>query len=182
MWSCSGTSLTLGLLTVVTSHLSTRSPSDPGHMLVKRVLGLEGDVVGTLPPCPDAKAVIPPGHVWVEGDLDVACISDVDSDLPSEIGDGHVRSDDSNRFGQVRRSSSQVFRIPRSSPPGFFGTARCQTCLYPVTFQSWGPVDRIHDQTSDGPLRRSATAIVEWWKARLMPVVTTPYRPCHVRQ
>ena len=100
MWSRCGTSLTLGLFT---AQLSTRSPSEPGRMLVKRVLALEGDVVRTLPPCPDAEAVVPPGHVWVEGDLDVVCTSDIDSDLPSETGDEHFRSDDSNRFGPVRR-------------------------------------------------------------------------------
>ena len=51
-----------------------RSPSDPGRMLVKRVLASEGDVVRTLPPYPDAEAVVPPGHVWVEGDLDVVSL------------------------------------------------------------------------------------------------------------
>lgn len=42
------------------------SPLDPRKMVIKRVVGLEGDVVrlrGTSEP-----VHVPPGHVWVEGD------------------------------------------------------------------------------------------------------------------
>lgn len=37
-------------------------------MLVKRIIGVEGDVIRTLPPYPDPVVHVPPGHVWVEGD------------------------------------------------------------------------------------------------------------------
>jgi len=59
-----------------------RSPDDPKYELVKRVIALEGDVVKTLPPYPDAEVRVPRGHIWVEGDE-------------------HFRSDDSNLFGPV---------------------------------------------------------------------------------
>ncbi len=37
-------------------------------MTVKRVVGLEGDVVRTRAPYPYEYAAVPEGHVWVEGD------------------------------------------------------------------------------------------------------------------
>lgn len=45
-----------------------RNPSDPKKMSVKRVVGLEGDVVRTKAPYPYEWAAVPEGHVWVEGD------------------------------------------------------------------------------------------------------------------
>ncbi|KAF8076265.1 peptidase S24/S26A/S26B/S26C [Lyophyllum atratum] len=48
--------------------VAIRSPDDPKHMLVKRIVGTEGDVIRTLPPYPDLIVHVPPGHVWVEGD------------------------------------------------------------------------------------------------------------------
>ncbi|KAJ8129371.1 hypothetical protein O1611_g4260 [Lasiodiplodia mahajangana] len=44
------------------------NPLKPEAMTVKRIVGLPGDVVTTRSPYPYPKAVIPPGHVWVEGD------------------------------------------------------------------------------------------------------------------
>jgi inner membrane protease subunit 2 len=44
-----------------------RSPQNRNHMLVKRIVGVEGDVVKTLPPYPESIVRVPPGHVWVEG-------------------------------------------------------------------------------------------------------------------
>jgi inner membrane protease subunit 2 len=44
-----------------------RSPINPKMMLVKRILAVEGDVVNTLPPYPDAEVRVPEGHIWVEG-------------------------------------------------------------------------------------------------------------------
>lgn len=35
---------------------------------MKRIIGLEGDVVQTRRPYPNAYIRVPPGHVWVEGD------------------------------------------------------------------------------------------------------------------
>ena len=36
--------------------------------MVKRIIGLEGDVVRTRKPYPYPTVKVPPGHVWVEGD------------------------------------------------------------------------------------------------------------------
>jgi mitochondrial inner membrane protease subunit 2 len=36
--------------------------------VVKRIIGLEGDVVRTRKPYPYPTVKVPPGHVWVEGD------------------------------------------------------------------------------------------------------------------
>lgn len=47
-----------------------RSPLNPKHLLVKRVVAVEGDTVKTLPPYPDFEVTIPQGHVWVEGEPD----------------------------------------------------------------------------------------------------------------
>ncbi|KAI0175908.1 LexA/Signal peptidase [Hypoxylon sp. FL1284] len=44
------------------------SPFDPEIMAVKRIVGLEGDIVKTRSPYPASIARVPVGHVWVEGD------------------------------------------------------------------------------------------------------------------
>ncbi|KFY21163.1 hypothetical protein V491_03109 [Pseudogymnoascus sp. VKM F-3775] len=44
------------------------SPSNPEVESVKRVIGLEGDVVFTRKPYPYPHATVPSGHIWVEGD------------------------------------------------------------------------------------------------------------------
>lgn len=46
----------------------TRSPSNPEVESVKRVIGLEGDIVFTRKPYPYPHATVPSGHIWVEGD------------------------------------------------------------------------------------------------------------------
>ncbi|KAI0832537.1 LexA/Signal peptidase [Trametes gibbosa] len=61
--------------------VALRSPSD-SKLIVKRIVALEGDVVKTLPPYPDAEVRVPLGHAWVEGDEP-------------------FRTEDSNRFGPV---------------------------------------------------------------------------------
>ena len=43
------------------------SPTHPGEVLVKRVIGEEGETVETKG-YRTRKIVIPPGHSWVEGD------------------------------------------------------------------------------------------------------------------
>ncbi|KAK1236716.1 hypothetical protein PQX77_000072 [Marasmius sp. AFHP31] len=65
--------------------VALKSPEDPKRTLVKRIVAMPGDRVKTLPPCKDAEVVIPPGHVWIEGDEP-------------------FHSDDSNRFGPVSMS------------------------------------------------------------------------------
>ncbi|KAK7956760.1 mitochondrial inner membrane protease subunit 2 [Apiospora aurea] len=47
------------------------SPFNPETRVIKRVVGLEGDIIRTKPPYPVATVQVPPGHVWVEGDGDV---------------------------------------------------------------------------------------------------------------
>lgn len=46
----------------------SRSPEHPEVEAVKRVIALEGDTVFTRAPYPYPYAVVPEGHVWVEGD------------------------------------------------------------------------------------------------------------------
>ncbi|KAJ6257045.1 hypothetical protein Dda_7929 [Drechslerella dactyloides] len=58
-----------------------RSPTDPEITAIKRIVGLEGDVVATKAPFPLGEVVVPRNHVWVEGD--------------------DIHSHDSNHFGAV---------------------------------------------------------------------------------
>ncbi|KAI0457673.1 mitochondrial inner membrane protease subunit 2 [Xylaria acuta] len=44
------------------------NPLRPEAMTVKRIVGLPGDVVKTRSPYPVRSVIIPPGHIWVEGD------------------------------------------------------------------------------------------------------------------
>jgi inner membrane protease subunit 2 len=47
-----------------------RSPLNPEKIAVKRIIGLEGDVIQTRRPYPSAYIRVPPGHIWVEGDAE----------------------------------------------------------------------------------------------------------------
>ncbi|KAI1431508.1 mitochondrial carrier [Xylaria sp. CBS 124048] len=44
------------------------NPLRPEAMTVKRIVGLPGDVIRTRNPYPIRTVIVPPGHVWVEGD------------------------------------------------------------------------------------------------------------------
>ncbi|KAJ6629114.1 peptidase S24/S26A/S26B/S26C [Mycena sp. CBHHK59/15] len=61
--------------------VALKSPVDSKYELVKRIIGVEGDVVRTLPPYPEPEVRVPKGHIWVEGDA--------------------FHSQDSNSFGPV---------------------------------------------------------------------------------
>ncbi|KAK0643551.1 peptidase S24/S26A/S26B/S26C [Cercophora newfieldiana] len=45
-----------------------RNPNDPEKITVKRIIGLEGDVIHARPPYPHEYVHVPEGHIWVEGD------------------------------------------------------------------------------------------------------------------
>jgi mitochondrial inner membrane protease subunit 2 len=45
-----------------------RCPLDPEKIQVKRVIGLEWDVIDARPPYPERLVRVPQGHIWVEGD------------------------------------------------------------------------------------------------------------------
>lgn len=45
-----------------------RSPLDPERQAIKRIIGLEGDVIRTRHPYPQKIIVVPKGQIWVEGD------------------------------------------------------------------------------------------------------------------
>ncbi|KAK6346879.1 hypothetical protein TWF696_006984 [Orbilia brochopaga] len=59
-----------------------RSPTNPEVTAIKRIVGLENDVVATKPPFPLGEVVVPRNHVWVEGD-------------------NNIHSHDSNHFGAI---------------------------------------------------------------------------------
>ncbi|OTB15469.1 hypothetical protein K445DRAFT_317726 [Daldinia sp. EC12] len=44
------------------------NPYDPEVEAVKRIVGLEGDIIRTRSPYPSPTVRVPMGHVWVEGD------------------------------------------------------------------------------------------------------------------
>ncbi|KAK6948567.1 hypothetical protein Daesc_010337 [Daldinia eschscholtzii] len=46
----------------------SRNPYDPEVEAVKRIVGLEGDIIRTRSPYPSPTVRVPMGHVWVEGD------------------------------------------------------------------------------------------------------------------
>ncbi|KAF3161391.1 hypothetical protein TWF751_011370 [Orbilia oligospora] len=58
-----------------------RSPVDPEITAIKRIVGLQGDIVFTKKPFPLDEVVVPRNHVWVEGD--------------------DIHSHDSNHFGAI---------------------------------------------------------------------------------
>ncbi|PYH97389.1 LexA/Signal peptidase [Aspergillus ellipticus CBS 707.79] len=45
-----------------------RSPANPRHMAIKRIVGLPGDQVTTREPCMKEMQIVPFNHVWLEGD------------------------------------------------------------------------------------------------------------------
>jgi len=47
-----------------------RSPANPSHIAVKRVIALPGDRVTTREPCLKPSQIVPFNHVWLEGDVD----------------------------------------------------------------------------------------------------------------
>ncbi|KDQ08867.1 hypothetical protein BOTBODRAFT_138428 [Botryobasidium botryosum FD-172 SS1] len=48
--------------------VTLKSPTDHKHMIIKRIIALEGDIVRTRPPHSEALVSVPQGHIWVEGD------------------------------------------------------------------------------------------------------------------
>ncbi|KAH8197123.1 hypothetical protein TruAng_008728 [Truncatella angustata] len=86
------------------------SPNHPEKAAVKRIIGLEGDIVRTREPYPARTVQVPVGHVWVEGDG--AARDSVDSNTDKT----HGPSSTSGRVDYLRRaggssisSSSSVF-------------------------------------------------------------------------
>ncbi|KAJ7228779.1 signal peptidase [Mycena pura] len=61
--------------------VALKSPYDAKRELVKRIIAVEGDIVRTLAPNPEAEVRVPKNHIWVEGDA--------------------FHSQDSNTFGPV---------------------------------------------------------------------------------
>ncbi|GIK01795.1 hypothetical protein Aspvir_005836 [Aspergillus viridinutans] len=47
-----------------------RSPANPKHTAIKRVIGLPGDRIMTREPCMKASQIVPFNHVWLEGDAE----------------------------------------------------------------------------------------------------------------
>lgn len=47
-----------------------RSPANPAHIAVKRVIGLPGDRIAAREPYLKESQIVPFNHVWLEGDAD----------------------------------------------------------------------------------------------------------------
>ncbi|KAJ5815856.1 Peptidase S24/S26A/S26B [Penicillium robsamsonii] len=47
-----------------------RSPANPSHIAIKRVIGLPGDRITTREPCLRQTQIVPWNHVWLEGDAE----------------------------------------------------------------------------------------------------------------
>ncbi|KAK4861784.1 hypothetical protein LT330_003819 [Penicillium expansum] len=47
-----------------------RSPANPSHIAIKRVIGLPGDRITTREPCLRKAQIVPWNHVWLEGDAE----------------------------------------------------------------------------------------------------------------
>ncbi|PLB53369.1 LexA/Signal peptidase [Aspergillus steynii IBT 23096] len=45
-----------------------RSPANPSHIAIKRIIGLPGDRITTREPCMKEAQIVPFNHVWLEGD------------------------------------------------------------------------------------------------------------------
>lgn len=82
--------------------VTIRCPNDPKRVLIKRIIALEGDIVKTRPPYPEAEVKIPQGHVWVEGDES-------------------FRTDDSNLYGPMPAALIQSKLVRILWPPERFG-------------------------------------------------------------
>jgi inner membrane protease subunit 2 len=82
----------------------SRSPYDPNKTTVKRIVGLPGDVVRTKPPYPYEHAVVPEGHLWVEGDGDKSQDSNYYGPISARLVTGRVTHVVSpwERAGRVR--------------------------------------------------------------------------------
>ncbi|ETS82410.1 hypothetical protein PFICI_04286 [Pestalotiopsis fici W106-1] len=64
------------------------SPLDPEKVVVKRIIGLEGDIIRTREPYPARTVQVPVGHIWVEGDG--AARDTLDSETYGPISTGLV--------------------------------------------------------------------------------------------
>lgn len=79
-----------------------KSPRDPSLLMIKRIIGVEGDRVRTLPRCNDDYVSVPKGHVWVEGD--------------------HHHSFDSSHFGPIPVALIQAHASHIVWPPSRWST------------------------------------------------------------
>ncbi|KAL4783184.1 peptidase S24/S26A/S26B/S26C [Aspergillus varians] len=74
MWPFGGTGFTLPWRQEQKRRLERgmvvlfRSPGNPHHMAIKRIIGLPGDRIHTREPCAKDSQIVPFNHVWVEGD------------------------------------------------------------------------------------------------------------------
>ncbi|KAI9371039.1 peptidase S24/S26A/S26B/S26C [Aspergillus egyptiacus] len=48
--------------------VAIRSPANPSHIAIKRIIGLPGDRIQTREPCLKESQIVPFNHVWLEGD------------------------------------------------------------------------------------------------------------------
>ncbi|CCC06912.1 hypothetical protein SMACR_00937 [Sordaria macrospora] len=81
-----------------------RNPLNPKGKVVKRVVGIAGDVVRTKAPYPHEYVQVPEGHIWVEGDGDKTKDSNYYGPISACLVTGRVTHILSpwDRFGRVK--------------------------------------------------------------------------------
>ncbi|KAK0715852.1 peptidase S24/S26A/S26B/S26C [Lasiosphaeris hirsuta] len=89
-----------------------RNPDDPDKITVKRIIGLEGDMVRTKPPYPHEYFQVPEGHVWVAGDGDKSKDSNYYGPISIRLITGRITHILSpwNRAGRVKWWEHPVHR------------------------------------------------------------------------
>ncbi|VVT53445.1 uncharacterized protein SAPINGB_P003577 [Magnusiomyces paraingens] len=91
-----------------------RSPQDPEKVLIKRILATQGDRVLTRAPYPKPTTVIPPNHLWVEGDN---TFHSIDSNTFGPVSTGLVIAKATyvvfppSRFGPISKTAAREARI-----------------------------------------------------------------------
>ncbi|XP_055528681.1 mitochondrial inner membrane protease subunit 2 isoform X1 [Wyeomyia smithii] len=99
--------------------ISLISPKDPGQKIIKRVVGLQGDIIATMGyKVPFVK--VPEGHCWIEGDHTG---NSLDSNTFGPVSLGLVTARATQIVWPPSRWQSLPSMIPRTRQPITFGKA-----------------------------------------------------------
>ncbi|XP_033647171.1 mitochondrial inner membrane protease subunit 2-like [Asterias rubens] len=93
--------------------VSLASPNHPDEVLVKRVIGLEGDTIRTLS-YKNRYVTVPEGHCWIEGDHHSVSL---DSNYFGPVALGLVHARASHIIWPPHRQQRLVARLPKDRQP-----------------------------------------------------------------